>query len=403
MDVVSWWKPRPRITMEQRSSSLLPYGGDEPASPLHANEDWVEGISPNTSPTNASSCEVRERPATSTPTYYGAFILCSWLLAALLITQHTSTTWYELQNQLQQNKLHYEQLFETLDQVKWESKQKQALLRKWIKTKDALEHERSVMHELAEAHVHMFPLPDKPSKQLVDEWLLHRRGGLQRQVDALSDHLQHISRLAVLERFGPGPHHVKFTAELAAGDTRSFVVELYPVDKLPHTVYFFLDLVTSHTWDDTVFLHHMNHVMATAPIDYYTQKVKHSHFYSLGWATLGFPEQAKEYKHNKYTLGFSGQGPTFYINTIDNSYVHGPGSQRHHLLPEDADPCFGKVIEGFDVVDAIVDLGRKRHLETEHVVAGTEQIVETEVESWPEAQRSWTHIISVQLIDNQQK
>jgi hypothetical protein len=188
--------------MEQRSSSLLPYGGDEPASPLHANEDWGDGLSPNTSPTNESSCEVRERPAiSSSVTYYGAFILCSWLLAALLITQHTSTTWYELQNQLQQNKLHYEQLFETLDQVKWESKQKQALLRKWIKTKDALQHERSVMHELAEAHVHMFPLPDKPSKQLVDEWLLHRRGGLQRQVDALSDHLQHISRLAVLERY----------------------------------------------------------------------------------------------------------------------------------------------------------------------------------------------------------
>lgn len=177
-------------------------------------------------------------------------------------------------------------------------------------------------------------------------------------------------------------------------------MELFSVEKLPHSVYFFLDLVTSRTWDDTVFLHHMAHVMATAPIDYFTQKVKHNHFYSLGWANLGFSEQSDEYKHNKYTLGFSGQGPTFYINTVDNSYVHGPGSQQHHLLPYDADPCFGKVIEGFDVVDDIEKLGRTLHLETEQHAAAIGQVDETEGESWEEARRSWTHIISVQLIDN---
>lgn len=199
-----WWKPRPnqsRLSTKERSSSLLPYGDGRPASPLNQNEDWVDGLSPNGSPTN-TSCEIHEhqKSTISSLKFYGAFILLSWCLAALVITQHTSVAWHELQKHLQQNKHHYEQLFDKLDQIKWESKQKQALLRKWIKTKDSLEHERSVMHELNEAHVHMFPLPDKPSKQLVDEWLLHRRGGLQRQVDALSDYLQHISKLAVLER-----------------------------------------------------------------------------------------------------------------------------------------------------------------------------------------------------------
>ena len=211
MDSVSleWWKSRPNqsrlLSTKQRSSSLLPYGDGRPASPLTQNEDWVDdGLSPNTSPTNASSsCEIQQETrkiSISNLKLYGTFILISWFLAALVITQHTSVAWNELQKHLQQNTIHYEQLFDTLDQIKRESKQKQALLRKWIKTKDALEHERSVMHELAEAHVHMFPLPAKASKQLVDEWLLHRRGGLQRQVDALSDYLQHISKLAVLER-----------------------------------------------------------------------------------------------------------------------------------------------------------------------------------------------------------
>lgn len=145
----------------------------------------------------------------------------------------------------------------------------------------------------------------------------------------------------------------------------------------------------------------MAHVLATAPIDYYSQKVKHNHFYSLGWANLGFPEHSNEYKHSKYTLGFSGQGPTFYINTIDNIFVHGRGSQQqHHLLPEDADPCFGKVIEGFDVVDEIMNSGRKRHLETEQHAAEIGQMNEIDGESWQEARRSWTHIVSVQLINN---
>lgn len=203
-----------------------------------------------------------------------------------------------------------------------------------------------------------------------------------------------------MSRYGPGPHRVRFTAKLSASDTRSFVVELYSVDKLPHSLYFFLDLVAAHTWDDTVFLHHMAHVMATAPIDYFTQKIKHSHFYSLGWNSLGFPEHSDEFKHEKYTLGFAGQGPTFYINTVDNSYVHGQGSQNHHLLPYDADPCFGKVVEGFDVVDDIAKLGRQHHQLTEQQATTIRQKDGKDVESWEQAQRSWTHITSVQLIEN---
>ena len=60
-------------------------------------------------------------------------------------------------------------------------------------------------------------------------------------------------------------------------------------------------------------------------------------------------------------------GPSFYISTIDNTQNHGPGSQglyeiyihttilyhkSYHVLgsKEEADGCFGRVLEGEDVV-----------------------------------------------------
>jgi hypothetical protein len=53
----------------------------------------------------------------------------------------------------------------------------------------------------------------------------------------------------------------------------------------------------------------------------------------------------------------SAGGPSFYINTVDNTQSHGPGGQ-----PTDddfgegeapADPCFGRVVSGYEVVARI--------------------------------------------------
>jgi len=52
-------------------------------------------------------------------------------------------------------------------------------------------------------------------------------------------------------------------------------------------------------------------------------------------------------------VGFAGRpgGPDFYVSTVDNSRNHGPGGQSGYADPTEADPCFGKVVEGFDAVD----------------------------------------------------
>jgi cyclophilin family peptidyl-prolyl cis-trans isomerase len=66
-----------------------------------------------------------------------------------------------------------------------------------------------------------------------------------------------------------------------------------------------------------------------------------------------FQEYSPNFEHKKYTLGFAGRpgGPDFYISTMDNSKLHGPGGQTSYEDPTEADPCFAKVVEGFNVVD----------------------------------------------------
>jgi cyclophilin family peptidyl-prolyl cis-trans isomerase len=57
--------------------------------------------------------------------------------------------------------------------------------------------------------------------------------------------------------------------------------------------------------------------------------------------------------HQKYTLGYAGgTGPEFYFNMLDNAHIHGPAPHKQDASI-DVEPCFAKVIAGFDLVDAI--------------------------------------------------
>ena len=61
-------------------------------------------------------------------------------------------------------------------------------------------------------------------------------------------------------------------------------------------------------------------------------------------------------------------GPDFYISTVDNTLNHGPGGQGQYTLKNEADPCFAKVVQGVEVVEAIHKLptlpGGYKSLET---------------------------------------
>jgi len=158
---------------------------------------------------------------------------------------------------------------------------------------------------------------------------------------------------------------------------------------MPTSIHFFLDMANSGIWNNTVFLHHedVEHVIAAAPIDYSTQKMKHLELGHVGWYGMGYPEYTEKYPHTKYTLGFAGQGPTFYINTIDNTKAHGPGGQGHHVLPGDADPCFARVVEGTEVVDELIRVG----LNQRRTSSGDSL-------SWADNEHTWTHLVSASII-----
>jgi cyclophilin family peptidyl-prolyl cis-trans isomerase len=149
------------------------------------------------------------------------------------------------------------------------------------------------------------------------------------------------------------------TASPAGTDARTFIVQLAPIDVMPHSVFFFLEMIRLRAWDDTFFHHQekIEHVLTAVPMHCRTGAGKYDLLAPMGSTSLSFPEYSAEYPHEKYTLGFAYLGPHFYINSRSNVEVHGPGGQGHHTLPLDADACFGRVVDGIDVVDDLIRFG----------------------------------------------
>ena len=201
-----------------------------------------------------------------------------------------------------------------------------------------------------------------------------------------------------LLRYGRGPHRVEITVDIGMdGGTRalrSFIVEMAPLDWMPTSINLFLDMVSAGIWDNTIFIHHeeIEHIMAAAPVDFHTEKVKDNQLNQLGWVGLGFPEYTEKFPHFQYTLAFAGKGPTFYINTMDNEKSHGPGGQQHQLLPQDADSCFAKVVEGVDVIDELIRFGLKQKRTFNKVT-----------HDWADAADAWTQIVSVKILKTRGK
>ena len=88
---------------------------------------------------------------------------------------------------------------------------------------------------------------------------------------------------------------------------------------------------------------------------------------NAGLDSVSFQEYHPRFPHEKYTVGLAGRphsGPEFYVNLLNNTLDHGPAELRKKELvavlgaeenEREPDPCFGKVVEGFDVVDKIAE------------------------------------------------
>ena len=173
-------------------------------------------------------------------------------------------------------------------------------------------------------------------------------------------------------RFGPGPHKVEIQIEYpqVSQDAppenwprvrKSLFIEMAPLDIMPHSVNLFLQQVHHELWDGCTLIKNAKHIMEWGPYigdsNEQRNRDRSGNFLEIGLDKVSYQEYSDQYPHVQWTVGFSGRpgGPDFYINKYDNSLIHGPGGQTHpgEDLHYEADPCFGKIVEGMEVVDEI--------------------------------------------------
>lgn len=187
---------------------------------------------------------------------------------------------------------------------------------------------------------------------------------LQKQKSTLEKNIQKMSKAACLEKFGPGPHLVEIHAKFDSHDKNKvdqgwILLELAPLDDMPHAVYWFLEQVSRGLYNGGSFHRNAGHVIQVGMHSNFLSDPKNpptfDKFHSTGFSSVLFQEYSPNFPHKKYTIGYAGRpgGPEFYINTKDNSKSHGPGGQGHYEDPTEADVCFAKITKGTDLVDRI--------------------------------------------------
>lgn len=112
-------------------------------------------------------------------------------------------------------------------------------------------------------------------------------------------------------RFGPGPHRVEILldfhpADPGEGTASRIVLELAPIEHMPHAVYWFLSQVHLGVWNGASFHRNANHVLqAGAARNFQTPAdVKLAQrFRNSGFESVLFQEYSPEYPHLPLTVG----------------------------------------------------------------------------------------------------
>lgn len=184
------------------------------------------------------------------------------------------------------------------------------------------------------------------------------------EVEMLKHEIQEISNREALQKYGKGPHYVRFDLDFSTqeGETSSitsssFVVKMAPLHQMPHSVYLFLEMVSNKLWDGCSFVINAHHLVKASALPYATNHGanKVAPFRDLGLDNPAFSEYSDYYPHKPMTLAFVGnsKGVGFYVNTVDNTDVHGPNEtleEDRDMGRKEADPCFAEIVEGFETI-----------------------------------------------------
>lgn len=178
------------------------------------------------------------------------------------------------------------------------------------------------------------------------------------QAEHLKEQVKEISKRDAIAKYGAGvqrvelelifphdQHHHLHNEQQQQGPT-TFVIEMAPIDVMPHSVYTFLEMTSASLLDGCSFILNAQHVLKAGPLPYdgSSPSDKAQEFLDKGLESVAFREYSPDYPHDRYTVGFAADGsPSFYINTEDNTDIHV------------GDPCFAKVISGFDTIKRLED------------------------------------------------
>lgn len=180
------------------------------------------------------------------------------------------------------------------------------------------------------------------------------------------DNIKFRNRKEVLEEFGPGPFFVKLTfAFQDSVENESILIELAPLDLMPHTVHTFLKMTSKKMLSKATIVLVRSHILVLGPEDSFDKEnnaILEERMVSEGYEPNGallFGEFTPEYPHTQYTVAFNRRkGPTFFINMRDNSRSH-----RSYYTDEgsyvEGETCFAKIVEGLDVLPRILSLKKR--------------------------------------------
>jgi hypothetical protein len=275
--------------------------------------------------------EANSRDESGGGSFYGQTALFIQFFALALISYYAFTTKCELQD-LSNNLVEVNHEFDALNE-------------NLSNTEEELEQVRTTYTRMKEKIYSIDPADSHDQSDNLFDRIIQRHEVQASRIIELQNSIQESHRRDLEETYGPGPYQIEITI-LIDGEERFLVMETAPNELMPHSVYTFLQMVEAHTWDDTVLLGIDHVILATLEDTENNLKISDS------IRTLSFPEYSEDYPHVENTVGFVGRpgGPRFYINSFDNSEDHGPGGQKRYALVEEADPCFGKIIHGLDLL-----------------------------------------------------
>jgi len=211
----------------------------------------------------------------------------------------------------------------------------------------------------------------------VESYMTKRENALWARIDVLETRIGRGSMREATEWFGPGLHRVEMSLDYPQKQTNpdastwtrargAIVLEMASLDTMPHAVNHFLQQVHHRLWNSCEINSSANHIFSLGP-SYRAEdepadpatavadgaRTHYEHFRAKGLDKVTYQEYNTEYPHEQWTVGLAGRpgGPDFYINKRNNTLIHGPGGQLNkHDLHNEADPCFGKIVEGLDIL-----------------------------------------------------